>query len=53
MACAGSFWYPRVGGVHSLFLFALVGSLRVPGDPAWTVLVAHGDLLWFPLRIDV
>ena len=35
--------------MHSLFLFALLGSLWVQGDSAWTVLVAHRDLLGFPL----
>ena len=25
----------------------------VPGDSAWAVLIAHRDLLGFPLRIDV
>ena len=39
--------------MHSLFLFALFGSLGVPGDAAWTVLVPHWDLLGFPLRIGV
>ena len=34
-------------------VFALLGSLGVPGDSAWAVLVAHGDLLEFPLRIGV
>ena len=39
--------------MHSLFLFALLGSLGVPGDSAWVVLVARGDLLGIPLRIGV
>ena len=29
-------------------LVCVTGSLGVLGDPAWTVLVVHGDLLGFP-----
>ena len=53
MTCAGPCWCSRGRGVHSLFLFALLGSLGVPGNSSWAVLVAHGDLFGFPLGIGV
>ena len=39
--------------MHSLSLFTLLGSLGIPGDLAWTVLVEHRDLLGFPLHTGV
>ena len=39
--------------MHSLFLFALLGSLGVPEDSASTVLGAHWNLLGFNMRIGV
>ena len=53
MACTGFFWCPGGWGVHSCSCLRYLAPLWVPGDAAWTVLVAYWDLLGFPLHIDV
>ena len=53
MACTGFFWCPGGWGVHSCSCLRYLAPFWVPGDAAWTVLVAYWDLLGFPLHIDV